>query len=337
MSAKNVLSQEEIDTLLTGVESGEVEAGTGLPVADDELYPFDFSDQEHLARNHLPRLETVNQRFVRHFGVSLYRMLKRTAQVTLGELRVVKYGEYVDSLETPSSINLIRIHPLTGLALIVMDPMLVFLTVDNYFGGDGRFQSRRSGVEFSPTERRIIQLLINLSFEDLKKAWQPVVSVDFEYTKSEINPRFANIVTPTELVAVTPVDIELDGGGGEFHLVYPLSMLEPIREQLESGLPKADGKADAGWLQALRADLLKVKVELDSTLIEVPRTLGEVLRLEPGDVIPVDIPKQVTVRAAGVPVLEGSFGVAQGKNAIRIQEQLTQSPSNSTQEHRSRT
>ena len=332
MSAKNVLSQEEIDALLVGVENGEVQAGTGLSAADGELYPFDFTDQEHLARNQLPVLETIHQRFVRHFTISLYRMLKHSAKITLQEPKLAKYAEYMDSLETPSSINLIRIHPLTGKALVVFDAELVFIAVDNYFGGGGRFQSQRAGSEFTPTERRVVRLLINLVLEDLCKSWEPVAALDFEYSKTETNPRFVNIATPSELVAVISTEIELDGGGGAFELVLPLNMLEPLRDQMEPGMPKMEEEADSSWLRALRADLLKVKVDLDSALVELPKTLGEVLSLQPGDVIPVDIEEQVTLRAAGVPVLQGCFGVARGNNAIKIIEPLSQPMESKEQE-----
>lgn len=324
MSAEKVLSQEEIDALLVGVESGEVKAGTGLSAAGGDLYAFDFTDQEYLPRNQLPVLDTIHQRFVRHFTISLYRLLKHTAKLTLGEPRLMKYAEYMDSLESPSSINLVRVRPLTGSALVVMDSSLVFIAVDNYFGGDGRFQSNRSGAEFTPTERRVIQLLANLALEDLGKAWEPVTELHFQYAKAETNPRFVNIATPSELVAITSIEIELNGGGGEFHLVFPLNMLEPLREKLEPGMPKVEEATDGLWLKALRADLLKVKVELDSTLVEVPKTLGEVLSLQPGDVIPVDLEEQVTLRAAGVPLVQGCFGIARGKNAVKIIEPLSQ-------------
>lgn len=324
MPANNVLSQEEIDALLVGVENGEVEAGTGLSAADGELYAFDFTDQEYLPRNQLPVMETIYQRFVRHFNISLYRMFKHTATLTLSEPRLMKYAEYMDSLDSPSSINLVRIHPLTGNALVVMDSKLVFIAVDNYFGGDGRFQSSRASTEFTPTERRVVQLVVNLALEDLGKAWEPVTALDFTYAKSETNPRFVNIATPSELVVITSIGIELDGGGGEFQLVLPLNMLEPLRGKLEPGMPNVDEAKDGPWLKALRADLLKVKVELDSALVEVPKTLGEVLSMQPGDVIPVDIEEHVTLRAAGVPVVQGCFGIAKGKNAVKIMEPLSQ-------------
>lgn len=324
MTAENLLSQDEIDALLVGVESGEVEAGTGLPSASAEILPFDFNDQEYLPRNQLPVLDTIHQRFVRHFTISLYRLLKHTPVMALGEPRLMKYAEYMDSLDMPSSINLIRVDSLVGKMLLAMDAKLVFIAVDNYFGGDGRFQSGRVSAEFTPTERRVIQLIIDLALDDLGKAWSPVAPLEFQFDKLETNPHFVNIATPSELVAVTSIEISLGGGGGLFDLAIPLNMLEPLREQLEPGMPSAEEKGDRSWLKALQADLLKVKVDLDSVLVEIPMTLGEILRLQPGDVIPMDLEECVSLRAAGVPLLQGAFGVAKGRNAIKILEPLSQ-------------
>ncbi len=328
MSAKNVLSQDEIDALLNGVEGGKVPTGSGAFQPDGEVLPFDFEEQEHLSRNRFPQLELINQRFVRDYGSSLYRMLKRTVEMEAEAVQLAKYGEYIDSIEAPSSINLIRIHPLNGTALVVMDPVLVFLAVDNYFGGDGRMQQDPGKVAFTPTERRIIQLLINLAFEDLKRAWQPVEELEFEYLKSEVNPRFTNILTSTELVAVSRVKIGFDGGVGEFHLVLPLTMLEPVRDQLESGPLEAGLVDDAQWLACLRREILKAKVELNSVLFEIPMTLRDVLRLKPGDVLPVELEEHVVLQAAGVPVLKGGFGVVKGRNAVKIDEALNTTEEN---------
>ncbi len=323
MTAESVLSQDELDALLVGVEKGEVEAGTGLPAANGEILPFDFDDQEYLPRNQLPVLDTIHQRFVRHFTISLYRLLKHTPVMALGEPRLVKYAEYLDSLNMPSSINLIRADFLVGNMLMVMDAQLLFIAVDNYFGGDGRFQSGRVSAEFTPTERRVMQLILDLAMDDLGKAWRPVAPLEFSFDKLETNPHFVNIATPSELVVVTSIEINLGGGGGVFDLAMPLNMLEPLRERLEPGMPASEEQKDGSWLKALQADLLKVKVEMDSVLVELPMTLGEILRLQPGDVIPMDLDDCVHLRAAGVPVIQGSFGVANGKNAIKVLEPLS--------------
>jgi len=322
MSSKNVLSQDEIDALLNGVEGGRVAVAGGLHQADGEVIPFDFKEQEHLTRNQFPQLDLIGQRFVRSFESNLYRMFKRTLAVEADAVQLIKYAEYVDSIETPSSINLIRVHPLNGIGLIVMDPVLVFLAVDNYFGGDGRIQALPEKVEFSATERRVIQLLINLAFEDLRKAWAPLTDLEFEYLKCEVNPRFTAIVTPTELVTVSRFRVQLDGGSGELHLVLPLSMLEPVREQLEMGPMEKNPGDDERWLEHLRREILQAEVELNCVLFELPMTLGDLLRLQPGDVLSVELEEQVTVHAADTPLFGGRFGVVKGHNAVQIEEAL---------------
>ncbi|BAO44314.1 flagellar motor switch protein FliM [Thiolapillus brandeum] len=330
MSGKSVLSQEEIDALLVGVESGEVEAGTGLSGANMEIQPFDFNDQEYLPRNQLPVLDTIHQRFVRHFTISLYRLLKHTPIMALGEPKLIKYAEYMDTLDMPSSINLLQLNTLAGKMLLVMDANLVFIAVDNYFGGEGRFQTGRVSAEFTPTERRVIQLIVDLAMDDLAKAWAPVAPLTFDYDKMEANPHFVNITTPSELVAVTSMEITLGGGGGVFELAIPLNLLEPLRDRMEPGMPTMESEDDSSWRKALQADLLQARVDLDSALVEIPKTLGEILRLQPGDVIPIDLDDCVSLKAAGVPVVKGAFGIAKGRNAIKILEPLSHERSQAT-------
>ena len=322
MADKSVLSQDEIDALLHGVEEGSLPAGSGAFEPEGEVVPFDFKDQEHLSRNQFPQLEIINQRFLRDFDSSLYRMFKHAVEVEAEPVQLSKYGEYIDSIETPSAINLVQVHPLNGSALLVMDQLLVFLAVDNYFGGGGRIHQDPDKSEFTPTETRIIQMLMDLVFRDLGKAWEPVAELRFEYLKSEVNPRFTNILTSSEVVVISRFRIRLNGGEGQMQLVLPLTMLEPVREQLETGLVDSGLVDDAQWLACLRREILKARVELSSTLVEIPMTLREVLHMAPGDLIPVELSEKVVVRAAGVPVLQGEFGVVKGRNGVKIDDPL---------------
>jgi len=327
MTDKNILSQDEIDVLLQGVEEGSLPAGGSAFEPEGEVVPFDFKDQEHLSRNRFPQLEIINQRFLRNFDSSLYRMFKHPVEVEAEPVQLSKYGEYIDSVETPSAINLVQVHPLNGSALLVMDQLLVFLAVDNYFGGGGRIHQDPDKSEFTPTETRIIQMLMDLVFRDFGKVWEPVAELRFEYLKSEVNPRLANILTSSEVVVISRFRIRLHGGEGQMQLVLPLTMLEPVREQLETGMA-GSGLVDSGlvddeqWLACLRREILKARVELSSPLVEIPVTLREVLHMAPGDLIPVELSEKVVVRAAGVPVLQGEFGVVKGRNGVKIDDPL---------------
>ena len=317
------LSQDEIDTLLNGVDSGDVETESDSPLAEGEVASYDLTSQDRIVRGRMPTLEMVNERFARYMRISLFNMLRRTAEVSVGGVKMLKFSEYVQGLFMPTSLNLVRIKPLRGTALFVLDPKLVFICVENFFGGDGRYHTRIEGRDFTPTEIRVIQMVLNLSFGDLVKAWEPVINLEFDYLSSEVNPQFANIVSPTEVVVVSKFSIELDGGGGDFHIVMPYSMLEPMRELLDAGIQSDRNDIDERWPQALQEEIKQAAVEIDSSLVRTRISLGDVLKFKPGDVVPVKLPELVTIRASNTPIFRGVYGVSNGKHAISIVEPIT--------------
>lgn len=318
MAVTDILSQDEIDALLHGVDSGGVETGGGEFIADGAARNYNFSSQDRIVRGRLPTLEMINERFARHFRISLFNMLRRTPEISVNGVQMLKFAEYVHSLFVPASLNLVRINPLRGTALFVFDPKLVFIIVDNFFGGDGRFYTRIEGREFTPTEMRVIQMMLQQVFKDLREAWTPVMPVDFEYLQSEVNPQFANIVSPTEVVVVTTFHIELDGGGGDLHVTMPYSMIEPIREVLDAGVQSDRSDVDERWLLALRDEIKEAKVNVSSVLAEVDITLRDLMKMKPGDVIPFEIQDTVTLIAEDVPVFRGVFGVSDGRNSVKV-------------------
>ncbi|MBV2092386.1 MAG: flagellar motor switch protein FliM [Candidatus Thiodiazotropha sp. (ex Ctena orbiculata)] len=319
MSANDLLSQEEIDALLHGVDSGDV--ATESDVGEEGgTVSYDFTSQDRIVRGRLPTLEMINERFARLFRTSLFNMLRRTADLSVSGIQMQKFSEFVHSLFVPTSLNMIKVPPLRGKGLFVFDPKLVFSVVDNYFGGSGRFHTKIEGRDFTPTENRVIQLLLNSAFEDLKAAWKPVFQVDFEYSGSEVNPQFANIVSPSEVVVVTSFHVDLENGGGDFHICMPYSMLEPIRELLDAGVQSDRGERDERWERSLKEEILAAKVELCSSLTEVQMSLQELAELQAGDVIPIEMPEEVEVEAADVPVFRAKLGVADGNYALKISE-----------------
>lgn len=315
-----VLSQDEIDALLHGIDGGSVDIGPDDHGADG-LRQYDFN-QERIVRGRMPTLEMINERFARLFRIGLFNMLRRTPEVSVGGVEMVKFGEYVHSLYVPTSLNLVKVQPLRGTGLFVIDPKLVFIVVDNFFGGDGRFAAKIEGREFTPTEQRVIQNLLKQAFADLKQAWAPVLEVEYEYQSSEVNPQFANIVSPTEVVVVSRFHIELDGGGGDLHVALPYHMVEPIRGLLDAGLQSDRNEVDERWTRSLREEMKYALVELSSVLYETQLSLREVGNLRPGDIIPIEMPEQVTLFAEDVPMFRGRYGVSGGQAAIKVTERI---------------
>lgn len=320
MAANDLLSQDEIDALLHGVDSGDVETEDDVEKYDGVARNFDFASQDRIVRGRMPTLEMINERFARLFRISLFNMLRRTAELSVGGVQMMKFGEYVHSLFVPTSLNIVRIRPLRGSALCVFDPKLVFIVVDNYFGGDGRYHTKIEGREFTPTERRVIQMVLEQAFRDLVEAWAPVMDVNFEFMNMEVNPQFANIVSPSEVVVVNTFHIELEGGGGDFHVTMPYSMVEPIRELLDAGVQSDRSEVDERWTIALREEIKSAPVELKATLTETSMPLKEIMSLEAGDIIPIDMPETVTLTCRDIPVFKGKYGESRGNMAVKVTE-----------------
>jgi flagellar motor switch protein FliM len=313
----DLLSQDEIDALLHGVDSGAVETEEP-PVAPGEARSYDFASQDRIVRGRLPTLEMINERFVRTWRIGLFNLLRRSADLSVRGIDLVRFGEYMHSLQVPNNLNLVKLKPLRGTAIVVFEPRLVFTVVDNFFGGSGKYHTRIEGREFTPTEMRVIQLLLKQTFADLVDAWAPVMPVEFEYLNSEVNPHFANIIAPREYIVVCRFNVELEGGGGEVHVAMPWSMLEPIRELLDAGVQSDRIEKDESWERAMRTQLQDAEVELSSAIAQRTITLRELCRLKVGDVIPIDLPPTVTLEVEKTALFSGEFGIHNGRNAIKV-------------------
>jgi flagellar motor switch protein FliM len=322
MAVNDLLSQDEIDALLHGVSSSDIDTDDD-ELVDGDARNYDFTTQDRIVRGRMPTLEMVNERYARLFRISIFNLLRRSAEISVGGVQMLKFSEYVHSLFVPTSLNMVRVKPLRGTALFVLDPRLVFMIVDNYFGGDGRFHAKIEGREFTPTELRVVEMILEQVFVDLKEAWSPVMKLDFEKQNSEVNPQFANIVSPSEVVVVNTFHVEIEGGGGDFHITLPYSMLEPIRELLDAGVQSDRDDADDRWAESLREEVKTSTVDLSCTLAEAEISLRDIMEMKPGDVIPMDVPDLVTVNAEGVPVFRGKYGVSRGSMAVKVVEQVS--------------
>lgn len=321
MSVNELLSQDEIDALLHGVDDGDVETESDLELQDGVAREFDFAAHDRIVRGRMPTLEMINERFARSFRISLFNMLRRSAEISVGGIQMVKFSEYIQSMYVPTSLNIVKIHPLRGSALCVFDPKLVFILVDNYYGGIGR-HAKIEGREFSATEQRVVSIVLADAFKDLIDAWRPVLHVEFEFMNTEVNPQFANIVSPTEVVVVSTFHIELDGGGGDFQVTIPYSMVEPIRDLLDAGIASDIADKDERWVISLREEINMAQVELSCELSETTLSLQEVLDLKEGDILPIDMPELITLKAEDIPILRGQLGEHRGNKAVKIVEMI---------------
>ena len=322
MANSDLLSQDEIDALLSGVDEGDVETEIEESTDPDAVAGYDLTSQDRIARGRMPTLEMINERFARNFRISLFNTLRLSPVVSVEGIQVLKFGEYVHTLLMPSNMNVIKIPPLRGSALAVFNPKLVFSLVDCFFGGDGRFHTKIEGRDFTGTEMRIVRKILDIAFDGLKEAWEPVLPVDFQFSSSEINPQFANIVTPDEVVVVSTFHVDVEAGAGNLQLVMPYSMIEPIRGLLEAGIQSEVLEKDSHWSTRLQEQIKCAKVQLNSTLTTAELTLRDIVSMKPGDVIGIEMPETVLAKVARVPVFRGKFGVSRGNCALKVVETI---------------
>ena len=312
---QDLLSQDEIDALLHGVDDGDVDTGGGGDPGG--ISSYDLTTQDRIVRGRMPTLEMINERFARYTRISMFNLLRRTADVSVGGINIQKFGEYVHTLYVPTSLNMVKFRPLRGTALIVFDAKLVFKLVDNFFGGDGR-HAKIEGREFTPTELRVVKMVMEQAFIDMKEAWRAVLPINFEHINSEVNPSMANIVSPSEVVVVSSFHVELDGGGGELHITIPYSMIEPIREMLDAGLQSDSDERDDRWINSLREDIMEASVRLETNMVRSKILLKDIVDLKEGDVIPIDLPDEHTTTANGVPLFKVNIGQSGGNLALKV-------------------
>lgn len=325
MASNDLLSQDEIDALLSGVDSGDIDTEADAALSPDGTRSYDFATQDRIVRGRMPTLEMINERFARNLRVQLFNMLRRSPVISVEGIQMVKFGEYVHSLLMPSNLNVIKIKPLRGSALIVCNPKLVFSLVDCFFGGDGRFHTKIEGRDFTGTEMRIVRRLMDMCFSSLSEAWEPIVPLQFEYVGAEINPHFANIVSPSEVVVVSTFHIDLEGGAGYLHVTMPYSMVEPIRDLLDAGIQSDVAEKDHRWSDLLQDEVKLAPVEISSTIATAEVTVRDVLAFKPGDILGIDMPDLLTACVDDIPIFRARYGQSRGNYALKVIEMLRHS------------
>lgn len=325
MDNNEVLSEAEVDALMEGADGNESAAGSAAP---GEVVEYDFTAQDHIVRGRMPVLERINERFAQNFQQGLYSQLQRTAEISAAPLRNVRFAEFVNSLEVPASLNSISMRQLQGSALLVLEAGLIDAIVDLFFGGSGHCQGSAKAREFSATEQRVIQLLLEKLVVDLQAAWAPVMAIDFENLETGIDLQFASPAGANDVLVVCSFHVDLEGVNGAFHIALPMSALDPISDLLDGGLQNNQSGSQQQLLDQLKRNLQQASVGMSAILLETELKLREVLDLKVGDVIPVEIPEQATLYTEGVAMFCGHFGIHNGKNSVKV-TMRTQDPEKS--------
>jgi len=315
-----ILTQDEIDSLLRGVHGGP-DTGDG---ASDKTKDFNFYNQERIIRGRMPGLENANERFARAFRNSLSTILRRFVDVNIQGVNMVKFGDLMKTLPLPSNINIFRMKPLMGLSLFIMEAPTVFAMVECFFGGNLEYYVKAEGRYFTAIEQKIIRKIIDSAFMDMATAWSGIIGLTPEYVGNEINPQFVTIVQPAEIVIKVQIDIEIENFHGRGYFCIPYSVVEPLKEKLCSGFQADRHETDDRWVGVLKDKLAASFVCLTGEVGRVQMTIGDILALSSGDIISLGIHKDepIIVRVQDVPKYLGVIGQHKGNQAIKIKETL---------------
>lgn len=319
---QQILSQDEVDALLQGI-TGESQKLEEEEVQHGSIRNYDIASQERIVRGRMPTMEIINERFARNIRIGLFNFIRKSPEISIGGIKVQKYSAFLREIVVPTNFNIVSVRPLRGSGLVVCDPTLVFAVIDSLFGGAGKFHTRIEGRDFSPTEQRIITRLVDVVTEEYKKAWHGIYPLELEYQRSEMQPQFANIATPSEIVVATSFTLEIGDTTGTIHFCIPYSTLEPIRDVLYSTIQGDSNEPDKRWVNLLKQQIQSAEVELVAELAQAPATVEQLLSFKPGDFIELDLQAGIQAKVAGVPVFDCHYGTSNGKYALKIDQLLT--------------
>jgi flagellar motor switch protein FliM len=320
-----VLSQEEINTLLRGLSEGDIEDGSVETQVPQNVKRFDLASQERIIRGRMPTLELIHERFARQFRTGLSRFLGRTCFTNVGGFEMVKFGSFMKKLPLPSSLHIVKMSPLSGQSLVVVSAPLVFGVIDGLFGGRGQGRVKVEGREYTPIESRLIGKVVMIALDMLREAWSPVYQINFEYLRAEVNPFAITIAPPSDVVIVVNIEIELEQECTTLTICMPYSTLEPLRSKLSTSIQSTRLEVDGGLIKRMQGNVLQTPCSLSVQLARGAIKTRDFLGLNPGDVITLDTnptePARILVE--GVPKFYGSVGSLRGNRAVQISRDIS--------------
>ncbi len=317
---EKILSQDEVDALLKGVASGEIDADDAKEQIMDGVNNYDFTSQERIVRGRMPGLEMANESFARAFRTSITNLIMKFVDISIQNVEIIKYGDFTKTIPVPSSINMFKINPLKGLSLLVMEAPLVFAFVEFFFGGATAKHIKSEGRAFTAIEQRVIQRIVDMALNDLGRSWSGIAEIKPEYVSSEINPQFVTIVTPAEIVINVEVLIEIEDFAGRLFFCFPYSTIEPVKEKLYSGIHGDKSNKDLRWTEIMTQSLKETPVRLSADVGKLDITFEDIVNFEVGNILNLgkSITKELVLNVEGLPIFKGHPGYSRGNQAIKI-------------------
>jgi flagellar motor switch protein FliM len=319
-----VLSQAEVDALLRGLTDGKIESEQDQAADPSGLRTYDLTNQDRIIRGRMPTLEIINDRFAKLFRTTMSGSLRKVIDVTVTQTEMIKFGDFIRTLPVPTSLHILKMDPLRGHALLVVESRLIFNLLECFFGGTGKTTVKIEGRDFTAIEQKVIHRVVETALKELENSWKPVANINFQFSRSEINPQFATIVPPTELVIVIHYDLELDHLIGKITLCLPYSTIEPIRSKLYARYQSEQLEVDLEWIERVKRQLREVEVDLVVELGQGQITARELLQIDVGDTVVLNqrVEEPLLVTVEGVSKYRAFAGTSKGNHVVRIQNEI---------------
>lgn len=321
---QQILSQDEVDALLQGI-TGESQKLEQEEHAEGGVRTYDLASQERIVRGRMPTMEIIGERFARNIRIGLFNFIRKSPEVSINGIKVQKYSAFLREIVVPTNFNIVSVRPLRGSGLIVCDPSIVFAVIDALFGGAGKFHTRIEGRDFSATEQRVIERMVECIIHEYHSAWKGIYPLELDYQRSEMQPQFANIATPSEIVVASSFTLEIGETSGTIHFCIPYSTLEPIRDVLYSSMQGDSAEPDRRWVKLLKQQIQSAEVDLVAELGTAQATVEQLLAFKPGDFVELDLLPMIQAKVDGVPVFDCQYGTSDGHYAIKIDKLLSTS------------
>jgi flagellar motor switch protein FliM len=323
--ASSLLTQDELNVLTEGVTDGSIPVDTGFNTTA-RVKKHDLASEDSSLGVNITSIDMINERFIRTFRLGLLEMLRTTPRINPKRVEIVRFGDYLKTLKPPLSVNMVRMNPLRGNSLVVIDPTVVFSSLDSFFGGFGRGVGQLpSGRLFTPTELRIIKMILDVFFRSLKEAWAPLMELDFDVVSQEINPQFAQIADENDLVILTRFDSEGNNDArGFIDLVYPYASLKPVRELLRNRVQTGDGneESEKQWQEDLATAVDNSALEMRVLLGSIESSFGEIEHMQAGDLLYFKKPDNAKILINGIPAFEAQVGTLGTQTAVQIERAI---------------
>jgi len=321
-----VLSQNEVDALLSAVSDNRVDSDDmgGDDAMKSGVVQYDLANQDRIIRGRMPTLDIIHDRFIRLFRVTLSNALRKMANLSVNSTGPLKFSEFMNSLPLPSCLNILRLDPLRGAAVMVIESKLLYALVDSFFGGNDVPYTKIEGKDFTQIEIKIARRVVLSAIDDYEKAWEPVYPLKVGYSRTEINPQFVAVVPPSDVVIATTFDVELEKVSGTIKIVIPYATLEPIKSKLSVGFQSEQLEVDFIWINRIKEQIMGTSANVLVKLGEADIALRDLMELAPGDIIQLDTDATMPldIQIEGIPKFKGIPGLLKGNRALKIVESL---------------